>query len=250
MTAVILLSRGGYGHTPREDLDQLINSVSASLNDAKTDAPSFVIGAFVNRGAPSLPDALHSCAEQGATKIVVLPLFVPSDKNLQRWLAKVMVRWHSTWDGAPLVLQIWPALAEHKALGEAITSVIKEYSTDTSDLIKTAPPRWEHNPAGWSYPPPHSYHLLLCQGPRCTANGATDRWQELRNRLRKKNLLERKNGALPVTTDCLFPCNHGPVMIVHPDNAWYSVPSTAAVDTIVTQHIENKSVAQEHLIQP
>ena len=51
-------------------------------------------------------------------------------------------------------------------------------------------------------------------------------------------------------TGCLFPCNHEPVMVVHPDNAWYSVATLEAVDAIVDQHIENGEVAQEHIIQP
>ncbi|MEM7797808.1 MAG: CbiX/SirB N-terminal domain-containing protein [Chloroflexota bacterium] len=247
MLALILLSRGGYGHTPRDDLDKVVAEVSTLL--AGEDGP-LILDAFVDRGTPSLPDALQACAERGATQIAVLPLFVPSDKNLQRWLAKVMVRWHSTWPGSALVLQMLPSLMESAAIGDAVVAALRQSLYQTENLLESPPRHWEKNPSGWSSPPPHRYHLLLCQGPRCTAGGASARWQYLRQRLREKKLFERENGALLVATDCLFPCNHGPVMVVHPDSAWYGVPTAQAVDTIVSQHLEGGEIAQEYVIHP
>lgn len=247
MIALILLSRGGYGNTPRDDLDKVVEKVSTLLGGEKS---PLVVGAFVDRGAPSLPDALQTCAEQGATQIAVFPLVVPSDRNLQRWLAKVMIRWHSGWIGPNVVLQMLPSLTESDVVGDAVTAVLGQHLNEAENLLATPPRHWEKNPAGWSYPPPYRYHVLLCQGPRCTAGGASERWQYLRQRLREKKLLERENGALLVTTDCLFPCNHGPVMVVHPDNAWYGVSTKAVVDAIVEMHLENGKLAQEHIIQP
>ena len=247
MIAVILLSRGGYGRTPREDLDKIVEEVPILLGG---DQPTFVFGAFVDRGEPSLPVALQECAERGARQIAILPLFVPSDRNQQRWLEKGMIRWHSGWEGEEVVLQMLPSLAESNVVAEAVTAALRLNLDRAADLLESPPKNWKKNPEGWSYPPPHRYHLLLCQGPRCTANGANERWQQLSQKLREKKLFERENGALSVMTGCLFPCNHAPVMVVHPDNAWYSVATLEAVDAIVDQHIENGEVAQEHIIQP
>ncbi|PIE79996.1 MAG: hypothetical protein CSA11_10075 [Chloroflexi bacterium] len=246
MLAIVLLGRGGYGRIPHDQLTSLETAVSKKLT---IDDATMTMVAFVEQGAPSLPDALQACADKGATRITVLPVFVPGNENLHRWLAKVMMRWHSSWDGQSLVLQLLPSLGDSKALEEAVTAVLPQLLAETDNLLEDPPAKWEHDPKGWSRIPPHRYHLLMCRGPRCTAKGASDMWQYLRQRLREEGLVERANGAMMVSTSCLYPCHHAPVLVVHPDDVWYSVPTTAAVDKIVKQHLQNGRFVKEYIIQ-
>ena len=74
--AIILLSRGGYSHAPQKQLDKLVASLQAARSEI------FVLGAIVEKGQSSLPNALQQCAEAGVRHITVLPVFLPGDDNL------------------------------------------------------------------------------------------------------------------------------------------------------------------------
>lgn len=86
--AIILLSRGSYGRAPQEQLNAMVAAVR------QVSAQAVVLGAMVDQGDVSLPTALQQAASAGARQILVQPVFIPADRNLQRWLAKVIVRWH------------------------------------------------------------------------------------------------------------------------------------------------------------
>lgn len=43
--------------------------------------------------------------------------------------------------------------------------------------------------------------------------------------------------VLVTQTGCQFPCNHAPVVSVHPDNVWYGRVDAADVTGIVKQHL-------------
>ena len=86
-TAVILLGRGGYSKAPKEQLERLAQSVRSN-----TDA-ELVIEAFIDYSTPSLPEALTSCLSHSLERVLVTPVYLPTDRNLERWLAKVLQRW-------------------------------------------------------------------------------------------------------------------------------------------------------------
>src|SRR4029079_8901896 len=84
--AIILLGRGGYSSVPQEYLTQLVQPVQAAAVSIQ------VRSAFVDQGEPSLPEAWQSCAETGALCILIQPVYVPVDRNLHRWIGKVIMR--------------------------------------------------------------------------------------------------------------------------------------------------------------
>lgn len=45
------------------------------------------------------------------------------------------------------------------------------------------------------------------------------------------------NDVLITQTGCQFPCNHAPVVTVHPDDTWYGGVDANAARTIVTEHL-------------
>ena len=48
---------------------------------------------------------------------------------------------------------------------------------------------------------------------------------------------------------CLDHCEHGPVMVVYPDNVWYSYQSEEDIDLIIQEHLINDSIVEKLLIK-
>lgn len=226
--AVILLSRGGYSHAPQTQLNKVVDSLQAARSDL------FVLGAMVEKGEPSLPGALQECAEAGVRHITVLPIFLPGDDNLQRWLAKVMKRWHSQWSGALIEICLADSLGDHPALQSAVVEAVQHPHPYIRNVDREPPDNWQTDPAGWSNIPEHTHHVFFCQGPRCSALGAGELATHLRNRL-KAHKRTRNDRVLVAQSGCLYPCNLGPVMVVYPEGSWYGNLTTEAIDQIVEE---------------
>lgn len=246
MKGLVLLSRGEHNRAPHDQLSQLVEQVSSDL--IGSDEPCKVVGAFVDRGAPSLPDALQMCAESGAREITVLPVFLPGDTGLERWLTKVIRRWYETWSGDRLELQLLSSPAGGSGWSEAVKAALREAPLTHSNVVLLPTEGWQTDPDNWSHVPPHRYHLLVCRGPRCTARGADALWQHLADRLAREDRVENTQGALTVSTGCLYPCNRGPILVVYPDNVWYGVPSLEALDEIIDQHLLNGRSVEKYRI--
>jgi (2Fe-2S) ferredoxin len=227
--AVILLSRGDYSQGPPSQLNNLVVSVQSAKPD------TLFVGAVVDKGSPSLPEALQQCAEAGVQRIVVQPVFLPADYNLQRWLAKVIMRWHSRWQGAVVEICLADSLGDHPALQAAVVEVVQSVRPYIRNIPDTPPADWEFDPASWSIIPQHARHVFLCQGPRCTALGADGLAAHLRKRLKEHNMTEQDR-VLVAQTGCLYPCNLGPVMVVYPDGVWYGSLTPEAIDQVIEEH--------------
>lgn len=98
---------------------------------------------------------------------------------------------------------------------------------------------------------PH-HHILVCASfrtdgspkGRCHKAGSVDLLAYIEN-----EIIDRGLDALVTSTGCLKACEHGPVLIVHPDNIWYGgVESEAIVDEILDA-MEDGSVAREYVIK-
>jgi (2Fe-2S) ferredoxin len=106
----------------------------------------------------------------------------------------------------------------------------------TNSPVNHNPPAdWAHDPAGWSEIPDHRHHVLLCRGPRCTALGAGQLADVLRNQIKAQKLLHNDR-VLVAQTGCLYPCNLGPVMVVYPEGVWYGTLDNNTVEQIVQEH--------------
>lgn len=238
--AIILLSRGGYSQAPSRQLRTLTATVQLAYPDR------LVIGAMVDKGSPSLPQALQQCAEAGATKILIQPIFMPGDDNLERWLGKVVMRWHSQWSGEAVELCLAESLGDQAAFQDGVVEAIRAVQPEIQNVLATPPKNWQTDPAGWSKIPNYAYHVLLCQGPRCTALGAGRLPRCLSEQL-KQNKLTAPNRVLVVQTGCLYPCNLGPMMVVYPDGVWYGHLTPHAIDQIVTTHFAKGDPVAEYV---
>lgn len=97
-----------------------------------------------------------------------------------------------------------------------------------------------------------SCHIFVCASFRadgdakgvCNKKGAVALLPYIEN-----EILDRGMDAQVTSTGCMKACDHGPVMVVHPQGHWYgNVESEAIVDEILDA-IEDEVTADSYLIQ-
>ncbi|MDA0769778.1 MAG: hypothetical protein O2821_06095 [Chloroflexi bacterium] len=239
-SSVVLLSRGGYSDAPKQQLDGLVKRLES------TGKYQSVVGAFVDQAMPSLPQALGICAESGAEQILVVPVYVPDDRHLGKWLLKVIRRWLARWTGSEVQVVVSGPLGDHPFMADAVARLVSE--AGQGEPISLDGGSLEFGEPEWSLIPPHKYHLLQCRGPRCTAQGSGDVWDHLNGRLLDEGLLDKH--VLVAQTGCLYPCNLGPMMVVYPEGVWYCGMNEAAADKVVDEHFLGGQVVGEHARWP
>ena len=83
-------------------------------------------------------------------------------------------------------------------------------------------------------------HLLVCTGPRCSVDGAS---QALFDSLGEKfKLAGLDAGELRVKrsrVSCFAACKGGPIVCVQPDGTWYYNVTQDNMDRIIEQHLCN-----------
>ena len=90
--AIILVGLGGpYDNRTEEELEGLAKQIAGTAITGFN--ASFVFEAVLERGSHSIPFALNNCAAAGATRILVVPVFVPVDRANHNWLRFVARRW-------------------------------------------------------------------------------------------------------------------------------------------------------------
>ncbi|BCJ92532.1 NADH dehydrogenase [Anaerocolumna cellulosilytica] len=77
-------------------------------------------------------------------------------------------------------------------------------------------------------------HVLVCGGTGCTSSGSTKIIETLQTEI-DKNGLEKEVSV--VQTGCHGLCALGPIMIVYPDAAFYSMVKPEDIPEIVTEHL-------------
>lgn len=246
--AIVLLSRGAAYAGGLAELSDLATQLEARLAAAQTPVLR-VQPAFVDRAQPALPEALDLCAD--ADQILILPVMVPDEPSLRRWLHKLIMRWRAKQqvEGQPgkhaprivfaqPLLQL-PTLAE--LLAATIPSALQQ--PDVPQLL--ADEDWERDPKAWSQVPEHQHHVLWCVGPRCAAKGAVALWPQLARTVQQNPLLKKQ--VMLLQTSCQYPCNHGPLMIAYPEGVWYGPMDATTIEPVLTAHVQQHDCPHEHL---
>lgn len=239
-TGVILLGRGGYSRAPTEQMSRLVEALRES------EAHGLVTATFIDGSSPTLPDALGLCAAQGVARVLVVPVYLPTDRNLDNWLSRVVRRWLHHHPAADFTVHMTPPLGDAPELAEAVVALVAR-CVDASGKPLSANHANPNSPE-WSVISPHTYHVLVCRGPRCNTAGAGETAQVLKQQLRAKNMGDDE--VLVAQTGCLFPCNLGPVMVVYPDGVWYSGLTVTAVTRIVETHFEGGQAVAHYARYP
>ncbi|HOA96580.1 MAG TPA: NADH-quinone oxidoreductase subunit NuoF [Acetivibrio saccincola] len=77
-------------------------------------------------------------------------------------------------------------------------------------------------------------HVLVCGGTGCTASDSVKIIEELEVRIKKSNLQEE---VKVVKTGCFGLCAEGPIMVVYPEGAMYTMVKVEDVKEIVEEHL-------------
>lgn len=89
-------------------------------------------------------------------------------------------------------------------------------------------------------------HILICTGPRCAQDGASQAlFDSLGDKFKAAGLNE---GALRVKrsrVSCFAACKGGPIMCVQPDGTWYYNVTPENMDRIIDDHLCNGKPVEE-----
>jgi len=86
-------------------------------------------------------------------------------------------------------------------------------------------------------------HLLVCTGPRCTANGESQAlFDSLGAKLKAAGLDTGELRVKRSRVSCFAACKGGPVMCVQPDGTWYYNVTDANMDRIVEDHLKHGKI--------
>lgn len=89
-------------------------------------------------------------------------------------------------------------------------------------------------------------HVLVCGGTGCTSSGSPQIMEALHNEIKRQGL---ENEVAVVETGCHGLCALGPIMIVYPDAAFYSMVQPSDVPEIVSEHLLKGRVVTRLLYQ-
>ena len=82
---------------------------------------------------------------------------------------------------------------------------------------------------------PFEIHVFVCtSGGTCPHQGAADVHAFLKEAARRAKL---KSKVRVNHGGCLDQCGHGPVVVVYPENVWYTHVSVKDAEAIFTEHI-------------
>jgi (2Fe-2S) ferredoxin len=93
----------------------------------------------------------------------------------------------------------------------------------------------------------YEHHVFFCCNQRdngdncCNDNGSQEMRAYAKDRIKELNLAGQ--GKVRVNqAGCLDRCDEGPVIVVYPDEVWYTYASRADVDEIIESHLVNGKV--------
>ena len=237
---VVIVGRGGYGAAPRQELERLVAAV------ARAGCYRAVRYAFLEQGKPALPAVLEECLAAGARRLLVVPGLVPMDRTLRWWLPLALRDWLRAHADADVEVALAPPLGDSAHLADAFSAAVADAHAHMD--VRDDPTLGERR-RSWSHLPSHRHHVLLCNGPRCTLENAPALWEYFEAKV-KECKLRGKQRVMMARTGCLYPCDLGPIMVVHPDGTWYGGVDEAAVDRIVAEHIVGGEPVQEYVRVP
>lgn len=81
-------------------------------------------------------------------------------------------------------------------------------------------------------------HLLVCTGPRCTADGASQAlFDSLGDKFKAAGLNAGDLRVKRSRVSCFAACKGGPIVAVQPDGTWYYNVTPENMDRIIDRHL-------------
>ena len=88
------------------------------------------------------------------------------------------------------------------------------------------------------------YQVLVCGGTGCTSSGSAKIIERLNEEIEKNGISDR---VQVIKTGCFGLCALGPIMIVYPEGAFYSMVKEDEIPEIVREHLVNGHVDTKYL---
>ena len=93
------------------------------------------------------------------------------------------------------------------------------------------------------------YHVFFCLNQReggaacCNACGATEMQEYAKDRVKKLKLAGE--GKVRISrAGCLGRCNDAPVIVIYPEETWYTYQSREDIDEIISEHLTHGRVVE------
>ncbi|MDV6013634.1 copper chaperone PCu(A)C [Haloechinothrix sp. LS1_15] len=224
---VVLLGRG----MPKGEQRAALQRTAESLLDEGVTGRAEV--AFLEMTAPGLQDVLLALAAEGEVDILVIPAFVPFDRNIKAWLPRAISQWLGELDQPPRV-RFGPPMESGEHVDRAVRDSVRTAHEAEDVATSVRPMRYR---PGSARVPVHRRHVLVCVGPRCVAAGAWEALDGMRSAVARAGVDRGADKALVTRAGCLGPCTMAPVTLVYPEGAWYPNVDAEVIETVVDEHL-------------
>ena len=88
-------------------------------------------------------------------------------------------------------------------------------------------------------------HVLVCTGPRCTADGQSQAlFDSLGEKFKAAGIQEGELRVKRSRVSCFAACKGGPILCVQPDGVWYYNVTPENMDRIVEEHLVGGRVVE------
>lgn len=95
----------------------------------------------------------------------------------------------------------------------------------------------------------YKYHVFICTNQRqegevsCNALGGSDAFTYAKNRVSELGL--NGPGAVRINkAGCLGRCDQGPLMVIYPEETWYSYVDNDDIEEIIQKHLRQGQVVE------
>lgn len=184
--------------------------------------------AHLQLGDPSLETELTRLADAGHEQVTLIGVSTGSRAPAASWLRRVAGHWLRGREGFRPVVAVATGLIRADLSPASLARALEVTRPVHGREAPLASVAWEQVPG-------HHHHVLVCRGPRCSARGAEATAETIATALGRRGLGD--DDVLLTQTGCLFPCNHAPVVCIHPADAWYARIDAAAAAALVDSHL-------------
>ena len=97
-------------------------------------------------------------------------------------------------------------------------------------------------------------HVFFCvnqreNGESCCANLGAQRVRDYAKKRIKELSLSGEGKVRVNMAGCLGRCEHGPVIVIYPEETWYTYLDEEDIDEIIEQHLQQGNVVERLLIE-
>lgn len=186
--------------------------------------------AVLGGSGPTVTAVLDEAADSSAAEVIVISAQTVPDRKMDAWFRRVIGHWLRQRAGTVVPdVRIAGPLTDTASYTDLLDAAIG--GPTNAARSTTAPitsPLWDEVPG-------FARHVLVCRGPRCSAQGGAETGRAIDEALTARGLGD--DDVLITLTGCMFPCSQAPVVAVYPDDTWYAGLTADRVERFVDEHL-------------